>query len=144
MKPQKLQAQAGNSLRGRGRINNFILALFKGDFIVRYNLKKPNGQTLLEYLVLIGIVTTVVVVLTPYMKRSIQSIVKVTADQLGTQTNSDQGVTGSYLVDALSQQSMTTSKKRNEFAATKEYIDDDVTTGSSQSLTNIGFSPRSR
>lgn len=144
MKQHKPQPKASNFPLEGVRIKNLILTLFRSDFIVRYNLKKPSGQTLLEYLVLIGIVTAVVAALSPYMKRSVQSIIKVTADQLAVQTSADQGVSGSYLINALSRQNVTTSKQLQEAGATKTYIYNDVTSGSSQSLTNLGFSQRGR
>lgn len=49
-----------------------------------------QGQTILEYALLIMIVTMVLVYMGTDFKRGIQSMVKVTADQLGNQANSDQ------------------------------------------------------
>lgn len=49
-----------------------------------------QAQTILEYVLLIGIATLALVFMGTDMRRGIQSVVKVTADQLGNQVNSDQ------------------------------------------------------
>lgn len=49
-----------------------------------------NGQSIIEYILLVGIVTLVLIYMGTDFKRGIQSVVKVTADQMGTQVNSDQ------------------------------------------------------
>ena len=51
-----------------------------------------QGQTVLEYVLLLGIVTLVLVYMGTDFRRGIQSVVKVTADQLGNQANADQDV----------------------------------------------------
>ena len=53
-------------------------------------LNRYHGQTVLEYVVLTVIVTMVLVFMGTDIKRGIQSAVKTTADQLGTQANADQ------------------------------------------------------
>jgi len=49
-----------------------------------------RAQTLLEYVIIIGIVTLVLMAMAPRMKRGIQAIIKVTADQMAIQEDSDQ------------------------------------------------------
>ena len=49
-----------------------------------------RGQTLLEYTILIGIITVVLYYMGTSIKRGVQSLVKVTADQVGNQQNADQ------------------------------------------------------
>ena len=48
------------------------------------------GQTILEYTIIVGIVTVVLYYMGTGIKRGVQSLVKVTADQMGNQQNSDQ------------------------------------------------------
>ena len=55
-------------------------------------MTKTRAQTMVEYIVLIGIVTVAVFYMGPLFKRGIQSVVKVTADQIGNQQNADQEV----------------------------------------------------
>ena len=65
-----------------------------------------KGQTVVEYIVLIGIITVALFYMGPLFKRGVQSLVKVTSDQIGAQQNADQdfldaddpGATGGYLV----------------------------------------------
>jgi len=52
-----------------------------------------QGQTLIEYLLLTGVVMMALIYMGTDFKRGIQSVVKVTADQLGNQANSDQDFT---------------------------------------------------
>lgn len=52
-----------------------------------------RGQTTLEYIILIGIVVMAIFFMSPAFKRGIQSLVKVTADQIGNQAAADQEIT---------------------------------------------------
>src|SRR3990167_6310436 len=61
-----------------------------------------HGQSLLEYVILISIVGAVLVAMGPYMKRGVQAVVKVTADQLANQEQAEQSVDSGYLVEAFS------------------------------------------
>jgi predicted PurR-regulated permease PerM len=49
-----------------------------------------RGQSILEYIIIVGIVTVVLYYMGTGIKRGVQSLVKVTADQVGNQQNSDQ------------------------------------------------------
>ncbi len=49
-----------------------------------------RGQTILEYTMIVGIVTVVLYYMGTGIKRGVQSLVKVTADQVGNQQNADQ------------------------------------------------------
>jgi hypothetical protein len=46
---------------------------------------KSNGQSMVEYAFIIGIVVTALLVMQVYMKRSIQAVVKTASDELGGQ-----------------------------------------------------------
>ena len=52
--------------------------------------KQRQGQTFIEYTLLVGVLVTVLIAMTPMMRRGIQALVKVTADQVGTQQNAEQ------------------------------------------------------
>lgn len=64
-----------------------------------------NGQTLVEYTLLLGIVIAVLVVLTPMIKMATQGMVKVVADEVGYQQNSEQknnvGLISTYVNSAF-------------------------------------------
>jgi len=49
-----------------------------------------RGQSIIEYTIIIGIVALVLSYMGTGIKRGVQSVVKVTADQIGNQQNSDQ------------------------------------------------------
>ncbi len=49
-----------------------------------------RGQSILEYTIIVGIVTVVLYYMGTGIKRGVQSLVKVTADQVGNQQNADQ------------------------------------------------------
>jgi len=51
-------------------------------------MRARHGQTILEYTIIIGIVTMMLFYMGTGIKRSLQSLVKVTADQVGNQGNS--------------------------------------------------------
>jgi len=53
-------------------------------------MRVRRGQTILEYTMLIGILTVVLMYMGTAIRRGVQSLVKVTADQIGNQQNSDQ------------------------------------------------------
>ena len=52
--------------------------------------KRSPGQTFIEYTIMVGVLVTVLVAMTPMIRRGIQAMVKITADQLGSQQNSEQ------------------------------------------------------
>ena len=53
-------------------------------------MRKYRGQTILEYTIIVGIVVVVLSYMGTSIRRGAQSLVKVTADQLGNQENADQ------------------------------------------------------
>src|ERR1017187_9584031 len=77
-----------------------------------------RGQTMLEYTILVGIVTVVLYYMGTQIKRGMQSLVKVTADQIGNQENSDQDFTDyqqGYLIGSKAQTQATRVKQIQEF-----------------------------
>ena len=46
-----------------------------------------GGQTILEYAIMLGVVTSAILAMQIYAKRGIQSVVKLNADQLGDQAD---------------------------------------------------------
>ena len=101
-----------------------------------------GGQTLLEYIVLVSIVAAALGVMSPLFKRGIQSIVKVTADQMAPQNESEQDPESGYLVNAFTSRRETSEKIVHDVLDIKEYIFNDISNETSQSLTNLGFTNR--
>jgi hypothetical protein len=116
-----------------------------------------RGQTLLEYIILIGIVTMVLFYMGPAFKRGVQSLVKISADQIGNQQDSDQKVqkplpqqnptewdissddTGGYLVGSNS----TMNSMIDDTATEREYVTnrifDERLEVRSESKTDMGY-----
>lgn len=65
--------------------------------------KPRQGQTFIEYTILIGVLVTVLVAMTPMIRRATQSMVKVVSDQVGSQKNSEQvGGRFGYVINSTS------------------------------------------
>jgi len=98
-----------------------------------------KAQSLLEYAVLIGIVAGVVMAMGPYLKRGVQSIVKVTADQLAPQNLADQSSNSGYLINAFTAVRGTSQRGFKEMLDVKDYTYDETTEEHSMTLTNLGI-----
>lgn len=106
--------------------------------------RKKRAQSLLEYSILVALVVGALITMTPFMRRAIQGIIKVTADQIGSQKKSDQSFvfnedgTG-VLLDAYTATRASISKEREEFVGTTNFIYDDSTFTFSNQHLNLGF-----
>jgi hypothetical protein len=111
----------------------------------RTRWRRKKGQTLVEYTLLLGIVGTVLVALTPMVRRATQGMVKLVADQVGEQKKAEQsGGTDGYLKSSYSVGRVAQSKRTREWVGSTNYIYDGTgveTTTTSE--TNMGFSKRS-
>ena len=102
-----------------------------------------RAQTLLEYVIIIGIVTLVLMAMAPRMKRGIQAIIKVTADQMAVQEDSDQTAdreAGHLVRSYTNTDSFTQTQIIQREGNVTQYIygpDDAVTKASSR--INLGF-----
>ena len=100
-----------------------------------------RGQSILEYILLIGVVTLALYYMGPAFKRGIQSVAKVTVDQLGNQQSADQDFTedGGHLEISKSQSNSSSNKQvRERLYTTTTHVNEsmDMVTNSS---TNGGF-----
>jgi len=102
----------------------------------------PKAQTLLEYVIIIGIVTLVLMAMAPRMKRGIQAIIKVTADQMAVQENSDQSAdreTGHMVKSYTNSVSFTQTQITQRGNNVVEYIYGDTADTQASSEINLGF-----
>ena len=111
---------------------------------MRSNDFPSRAQSMLEYLILIGVVTVVLVALGPLFKRGIQAVVRLTADQLQTQANAEQKVTptSGYLIYQYSTSQADNLKEKLEFLGDTIYNTNSQETVESNSLANLGFTNR--
>lgn len=96
---------------------------------------------MLEYILLVGIIVTALVAMTNSIKRGTQSIVKVAADQIGLQQNSDQRVDNETSYVNFQNTSSQESKEKRivERVGVLNYISNDSSLVTVQTLTNSGF-----
>ena len=115
-------------------------------------MRTRRGQSILEYTMIAGIITLVLFYMGTAIKRGVQSLVKITADQVGNQQNADQDfndIQSGYMVASNSSAQDANNKQVSEFGyipasgnavyvATTVYNEySDVVTNS---ITNGGFS----
>ena len=128
-------------------------------FFASLRMTRNSAQTLLEYLILIGIVTVVLFAMYHAMKRGVQSVIKITADQIGNQQRADQrepNISNAVIINALGEPVAVSGYLVESFTATRgsnqkevQELDGDVgyfynesVSTNSNSLTNLGFNPR--
>ena len=103
-----------------------------------------KAQTLLEYIILVGLVTMVLFAVSQIFKRGIQGIIKVTSDEIGNQQDAEQKITkeSGYLVDSYTLTRSDTHKNRAEQDGNFQFTYNDTVNTISNSLVNLGFSNR--
>lgn len=104
-----------------------------------------KAQTLMEYTLVLGVITVVVFAMTPMIKRGTQGMIKATADQIGVQKNSDQrafynSTSKAYLKSAYSSIQSRIDRRTIDRIGDTTYVFDDRTTATSNSITELGRS----
>jgi Flp pilus assembly pilin Flp len=115
-------------------------------------MRPSRGQTILEYTIIVGIVAVVLYYMATGIKRGVQSLVKITADQVGPQQNADQDFSG--LQGFVQTSNTSTQQSKNTqlaeigyipssgnaiYVANKAYQESSYT--AVNSITNGGFIP---
>ncbi len=99
-----------------------------------------KGQSILEYTILLGVIVLVMSAMGPMLKRGTQSLIKVVADQVGTQQNAEQKFDESgHLEASYTATRGFTDKQTFDTAGMTTYVFNDVTTSESGALVNLGF-----
>ena len=104
--------------------------------------RKEIAQTTIEYITLIIILTTVLYTMSPLMKRTIQSVIKISADQIGNQYEADQNFNSDvgYMDHAITGFAANSQKQvleRPNYQHNSIYLD--ATGITTNSLTTVGF-----
>ena len=100
-----------------------------------------KGQTIIEYIITIGIVITALYAMGPALKRGSQSLIRATSDQLATQQNAEQEFTdSSYLAVSRSQTQINNQRAMREASYTTTTSVNESTSTKTQTLTDMGFS----
>jgi hypothetical protein len=100
-----------------------------------------GGQTFVEYTLLVSLVMALFFTISPLMRRSTQSLVRLVADQVGNQQDSDQsggkdGYMESSHLQTRSDQRQTLRERLGAFET--EYMGSDESI--SNMVTNLGYS----
>lgn len=105
--------------------------------------KNLGGQTILEYTLILGAVIFILFTMSPMIRRYTQGMIKVMADQIGNQRNSDQtfGDTG-HLESSDVNSFVTSTKSRRDIFGRIIYDENESTTTSSQVQVNLGITTR--
>lgn len=100
-----------------------------------------RAQIFVEYAIVVGAVTMVLIAMNVMIKRGIQGMVKSVADQIGEQANADQSFDeAGHLESQYSSTRMTTDKRTRELIGVMNYIYDDIVETESNMIVNLGFS----
>ncbi len=96
----------------------------------------------MEYLLLVAIVTAAVATMLPRMKRSTQSLIKAGADQIGSQSGSEQSFNAgdSYLVSSNTVAKTAKDFTRTDASGTVKIDSLETTDTTTTMLTNSGWS----
>ena len=98
-----------------------------------------KAQVFLEYTIIISVVILVLTAMSTLIKRGTQGMIKVVADQIGTQINSEQNFNEGYLDSSYTTVSATADKVTQEFVGDTSYIYGDITSMHSVAIINLGF-----
>lgn len=112
-----------------------------------------RGQSILEYTMIVTILTVVLYYMGTSIKRGVQSLVKVTADQVGNQQNADQDFNDTqqgYMVASNTEIQEIINNQNTEFGYisitnnaiySSNKVFNETTSSVTNTFTNGGFSP---
>jgi uncharacterized protein (UPF0333 family) len=107
------------------------------------NTSNNKGQLLAEYAIYVGIIVIVVIAMSPMIRRASQGMIRMTADQIGTQENSDLSAHAQeedgYLIKSVTNVYASTNTLLEEVTGDIIYTYDDETRMESNTRTNVGF-----
>jgi Flp pilus assembly pilin Flp len=77
---------------------------------------RNNGQSIIEYAIVLGVVAVVLASMSLYFRRGIQSVVKAAADEAGNQEDAEDinPVTGTSVFSEVRRQSETTYRQQTQ------------------------------
>ncbi|MCA9401295.1 MAG: Flp family type IVb pilin [Candidatus Omnitrophica bacterium] len=102
--------------------------------------RNKRGQTMMEYTTILGVISLILIGMTPQVKTGVQSMIKLVADQIGNQTESDQQFDqGSYLVSSMYTQDQMTVKNSQGYRESLLKDQSDTIRSYSNSYMDLGF-----
>ena len=123
------------------RLTNYrLLAEIHPRLTINHSLLTNKAQVLLEYTIIIGIITLIFFAMNTLLKRGIQGMVKVVADQVGRQENADQRFDESgHMESSYAVTRSSLDKTTGELAGVKSYTYSDVIFTDTETVSNLGF-----
>lgn len=106
-----------------------------------------NGQTIIEYTLVISIILVVILAMQPMIKRAGQGMIKTMADQIGNQKESDQrsfyanAATTGHLEQSITRTEAVMDKQTAEFLGLTRYVYFDNSDADTEQQSNLGFTP---
>lgn len=102
--------------------------------------KQPEGQTIIEYSIVLVSVAIVLSTMAPLVQRSTQGMIRMVADQVGVQENGDQefGETG-YLKSSYISTETQIDTRTKELGGETIYEYGDATVMVTNAFINLGF-----
>ncbi len=101
-----------------------------------------RGQTIVEYIIIVGIVVVALFAMGPMFKRGMQSVIKGTADQLAVQDNAEQDFEpGQSHMENSATDSVSRSRRAQlDTPGFTNSIVNDTSESTTKTLTDMGFS----
>lgn len=127
-------SRTANSFRPKRRIN--IKKIARG--------KSSTGQTILEYVAVIGLAIAVLMAMGPMMRRGIQGMIRLVADQVGDQRSADQLADDKYghLINSVAISRARIDKVTKDRVGEVNYIYEDRAVSGTRTFANLGFTER--
>jgi len=107
-------------------------------------MRQRRGQSIVEYTMIISIVVVVLSYMGTSIKRGMQSLVKVTADQVGNQQNADQDFNDAqqgFMQNSITATEEINNRQVNEAYGVTNIQYDEFSNSTTTAYTNGGFSP---
>ncbi len=102
--------------------------------------KEKKAQTIIEYTMILGVIAMILFAMNTMVKRGIQGMIKVVADQVGNQESAEQRFDDTGHMETSSAHIRADlDKVTGEFGGVTTYIYGDVTETGSTTVTNLGF-----
>ena len=116
-------------------------SLLKANMLIKKNTKSLHAQAVLEYVLLVGIISLALFAMMQAIKRGAQSLIRTAADELSVQNSADQSfdIEQGYLDYSNTTTSANNRKQIVERVGVTNYILDEAQQTSVDSKTNMGF-----
>jgi len=103
------------------------------------NEKEKCAQTIVEYAIILSIISVVLMAMSPLVKSGIQSSIKLVADQIGSQVEAEQSFDDGHLEEVASMTYMHTNSVVDDVLGAVRYNPREMVHSYANTFTNLGF-----